>query len=260
MDNAPSHPTDVEYSNVTVRFFPPNTTSHLQPLDQGVIRAFKAHYRRLVLERLLSVMDNIQSADEITKKISVLDAVGWIDLAWCNLSSSCIYNCFLKAGFLPGPSQDEVIEDEDGEMVTLSEFLARYKSATSAIGVVDANEFVTFDDNVETVEHLGETADDIANAVWQKHMQQDVEIESDGDGESDDVVILEDSSVSNERPPVTDKEMMSCFASLKEYCMQKEPDLFSKVFELESLFTSACVKRKLQNSHQVALDTFLLKE
>lgn len=35
MDNASSHP-DMKLSNVKVQFFPPNTTSRLQPMDQQI--------------------------------------------------------------------------------------------------------------------------------------------------------------------------------------------------------------------------------
>lgn len=85
IDNAPSHP-DIDLSNVTIKFFPPNATSHLQPLDQGIIRAFKAHYRRYVLERLLRSIETINSIDEITRQLSVLDVVGWINSAWKNVT------------------------------------------------------------------------------------------------------------------------------------------------------------------------------
>ena len=40
LDNASSYPT-VEYSNVKLQFFPPNTTSMLQPMDQDITQATK---------------------------------------------------------------------------------------------------------------------------------------------------------------------------------------------------------------------------
>lgn len=47
IDNAPLHPAfsliDIN-ENVQILFLPPNTTSLIQPLDQGIIRAFKALY------------------------------------------------------------------------------------------------------------------------------------------------------------------------------------------------------------------------
>ncbi|KAG0425014.1 Tigger transposable element-derived protein 6, partial [Dictyocoela muelleri] len=43
LDNAPSHPY-VVLSNVELMFLPKNTTSIIQPLDMGIIKAFKDHY------------------------------------------------------------------------------------------------------------------------------------------------------------------------------------------------------------------------
>lgn len=255
MDNAPSHPPDVEFSNVTVRFFPPNTTSHLQPLDQGVIRCFKAHYRRYVLEHLLRFIDEVQSTDDIVKRLTVLDAIGWIDMAWSKVSSTCIGNCFSKAGFLPGAGHDgddELIDVDGGEVATLSEFLERYKAASSATDVVDGEEFIGFDDNVGTSEGLGKNADEIGDRIWDQYLHQQETVESD---EESDVVVLEEEEI--QRSPITDKEVSSALALLKEYCTQRQSDLYGKVFELESLFTSEYVARKLQNSRQASLDSFL---
>jgi hypothetical protein len=47
LDNFSGHTVDVEdLEHIRVEFFAPNMTSKVQPLDQGIIRAFKAHYRR----------------------------------------------------------------------------------------------------------------------------------------------------------------------------------------------------------------------
>ena len=45
MDNAPSHLLPMMW-NVKPHFLPPTTTSHLQPLDAGIILNFKSHYRK----------------------------------------------------------------------------------------------------------------------------------------------------------------------------------------------------------------------
>uniref|UniRef100_A0A8C5PWV6 HTH CENPB-type domain-containing protein n=1 Tax=Leptobrachium leishanense TaxID=445787 RepID=A0A8C5PWV6_9ANUR len=52
MDNAGDHPLDLYYEGVQIEFLPANTTSLMQPMDQGVIRAFKALYTRNSLQHL----------------------------------------------------------------------------------------------------------------------------------------------------------------------------------------------------------------
>lgn len=47
VDNCPTHPKVVEgLRNVELFFLPLNTTFKIQPCDTGIIRVFKAHYRR----------------------------------------------------------------------------------------------------------------------------------------------------------------------------------------------------------------------
>ena len=42
IDNCPVHPSISNLTNVQIVFLPPNTTSILQTMDQGVIRSLKA--------------------------------------------------------------------------------------------------------------------------------------------------------------------------------------------------------------------------
>ncbi|XP_028658970.1 tigger transposable element-derived protein 1-like [Erpetoichthys calabaricus] len=68
MDNAGGHATDLSYSGVQIEFLPPNTTSLIQPMDQGVIRAFKTLYTRNALANLVSSVDAAQEDDDFNLK------------------------------------------------------------------------------------------------------------------------------------------------------------------------------------------------
>lgn len=53
LDNCTVHNSPPTLSNVEVYYFPPNTTSKLQPLDQGIIHNFKTLYRKEIVKIIL---------------------------------------------------------------------------------------------------------------------------------------------------------------------------------------------------------------
>ena len=69
VDNCPSHPVVSNLTNVEVFYLPPNTTSHTQPCDQGIIQALKVKYRSQLLTKFLDSVD-----DDVTFRATVLDA------------------------------------------------------------------------------------------------------------------------------------------------------------------------------------------
>ncbi|XP_032225117.2 LOW QUALITY PROTEIN: tigger transposable element-derived protein 6-like [Nematostella vectensis] len=79
-DNAPSHVKDIELTNIKVVFYPPNTTSRLQPLDQGIIKNLKAFYRKKLLEKVVSAINEAEFPDacSVARKVDVLDCCMWI--------------------------------------------------------------------------------------------------------------------------------------------------------------------------------------
>lgn len=97
LDNCPPHvAADLNLSNIKVVFLPPNVTSKLQPLDRGVILSFKIKYRKLILSKTITLMDD--SNDKPT--IDILEAVYSISSAWNSVSSSCISNCFVNSSLI----------------------------------------------------------------------------------------------------------------------------------------------------------------
>uniref|UniRef100_A0A8C7ZD10 HTH CENPB-type domain-containing protein n=1 Tax=Oryzias sinensis TaxID=183150 RepID=A0A8C7ZD10_9TELE len=71
VDNAGGHADDLAFHCVQIEFLPPNTTSLIQPMDQGIIHAFKALYTRNTLQHLVdtiaSCLQNIQRAIQAMK-------------------------------------------------------------------------------------------------------------------------------------------------------------------------------------------------
>ena len=84
MDNAGCHPDDLQhkYTNVRIVFLPANTTSILQPLDLGIIRNFKVHYRKLLFRFVLAKIDQCTSGSDVTKSLTILHAIRWVAEAW----------------------------------------------------------------------------------------------------------------------------------------------------------------------------------
>lgn len=92
LDNAPGHPTtlDTLCENVKVTFLPPNTTSLLQPMDQGIIATFKAYYLRRTFAYAIAQTtgDNAISLIDFWKKYNIKDAIENISHAWEEVTAS----------------------------------------------------------------------------------------------------------------------------------------------------------------------------
>ncbi|QRW26507.1 tigger transposable element-derived protein [Rhizoctonia solani] len=98
-DNAPSHKHDVtHYSNIRIEFLAPNLTAWVQPMDAGIIRCFKAMYKREFI-RLAIARDEHSIAD--IYNISQLQAMELADRAWAMVTPQTIVNCWRHTGICP---------------------------------------------------------------------------------------------------------------------------------------------------------------
>jgi hypothetical protein len=59
-DSCMTHTNNSLLSNIKVIFLPANTTSLIQPCDQRIIRAFKAHYCEEMRAQIIAELDDIQ--------------------------------------------------------------------------------------------------------------------------------------------------------------------------------------------------------
>ena len=141
IDNCPAHPTIDNLKSIELIFLPPNTTSKLQPMDQGVIRSLKAYYKALALQRLVVAINKGKDLPVF----SILDAMKMLDLAWQKVKTSTIVNCFVKAGI--SEDQQKSAQSDDGDpfrdLQNQIEKLGEiYPPGTTAEDVVSADENV----------------------------------------------------------------------------------------------------------------------
>lgn len=92
LDNCSAHSKLGTYSNIRIEFLPPNTTSKLQPLDQGIIRSFKRFYKTEIVRFLIDCLNNGKEP-----KIKLLMAMKYARKAWLSVSEETIKNCFRKS-------------------------------------------------------------------------------------------------------------------------------------------------------------------
>lgn len=115
LDNAPSHiVTNMDLNNVRVHFLPANTTSKLQPLDAGIIAAFKRHYRRF---QLLNALSRDESGERDIYKIDQLQAMRWVNAAWSEVSAETIDNCWKHSGIIDRNTSSSVHLNSDADVI-----------------------------------------------------------------------------------------------------------------------------------------------
>jgi DDE superfamily endonuclease len=102
---------DLLLENVQIRFLPENSTSLCQPLDQGIIRAWKAYYKQRWLR---FAVDQFEQDQDPAKNLTILQAIRWIISAWQNdITVPTIANCWLQSRVLApkiGPQTREEAE------------------------------------------------------------------------------------------------------------------------------------------------------
>ena len=155
IDNAPSHIVD-EYSNITIQFLPPNTTSKIQPLDQGIIRSVKCAYRKTIQVQYCARVENYEEVKQIMQSFDFVVAVNTLVDAWEGVKPELIQTCFHTAGFMTYvPPPPEPLPEPPRNLWERMQ------------NIFDVNctfeEYATADDHAESSQPM--TDEDIINAV-----------------------------------------------------------------------------------------------
>ncbi|CAB3249172.1 unnamed protein product [Arctia plantaginis] len=138
IDNCTAYGEIPNLKNIKIKYLPPNTTSKLQPLDQGIIQSFKMHYRKEVVRRFLADVER-----QTPTTIDVLQAMWMIAKAWNLVTEKTIANCFKKSGF------KVTCEDEEDDL-PVAELARTWQRVQEELHLqeTDFEDFVTFDNDL----------------------------------------------------------------------------------------------------------------
>jgi hypothetical protein len=240
LDNASSHAKDLKLNNVILKFLPANTTSHLQPLDQGIIiKAFKACYRKRMMKSLVAKIEQVDSVTELCKKINVLDAVHWISELWKETYIETVSKCFKLSGF-PISSKVNCADDADDDIPLIQ--LAKINT----IAQVDRETLVAFDQHVR----IEDDTDEWEKNLIESHLAE-TPTETTSDSENDQI---NDNEQFDTEPDLTLDEIFAFSKRLKKYAIVKDDNFLGVAQDLDSKSETAILQRCLKKKQVSVID------
>ena len=92
---------------------PPNATSVVQPLDQGIIWSVKRRHKKKLAERYLVSVENNKDANTLLKQLDIVVATNMVANAWKETNSTIIQNCCCKVGFKHHAVDPDPVPEEE---------------------------------------------------------------------------------------------------------------------------------------------------
>ncbi|XP_049302220.1 jerky protein homolog-like [Bactrocera dorsalis] len=160
-------------------FMPLNVTPLIQPMDQNAIRLTKLFYRNSLLASIVATGTDVIKA---LKKLTLRDAIGYLDLAWQRLEKETIAKCWTN---ILSSIEDEKDCDVDIPLATLRERiclpincqqeraieLLHSINPEVSFSIADINEWTEdFPNSTETNEVVMKVKARIV--IWKDHIQE----------------------------------------------------------------------------------------
>ena len=229
-DNASCHQ-DRGYSNIEVLMLPPNATSVVQPMDQGIIRSTKRRYKTKLAERYLSVCEQDKDAKAMLKSLDVVQATNMLAAAWRETPSSIIQNCFRKAGFQHHSVDPDPVPEEPAPAPTP----AVWNRVQTWLGDIPFDEFA--DTEPEQAPSPPLTDDEIVDVVLTENTVEDEEDDDEEESQEPTVPPIKNSS-----------EFLSMIDQQKAYFARNNlpTDLLTQL-EAQVLATQSSICNKQKN-------------
>lgn len=233
MDNSFAHESAVneiyaDLKHTTVIWLPPATK--YQPLDQGIIRTWKALWKRAWVRYIIGEFN--REIDPLST-MTILRAVRWAANMWDQLSSTTIANCFKKA------LHDDNEEDLEAELIIqdLRNSLQDLQLTNKIQDIMDINQFLDPED-----EQVNDTMMDIdALVLSQFDLPRLDELDED---------IVEEPT-----PLITSQEALQALQALRLFEEQREQADISFI-RLLTRYENRLMEKKLATQRQTDIRRF----
>jgi hypothetical protein len=239
MDNFSAHISGVEEapppSNIRIIWLPANSTSHFQPLDQGIIQNLKLYYRK---QWLAFIINQFEHEIDPYASMTVYHTIRWCIRAWrYDVTNATIYNCFRKSTIIE-PSIQNLPQPPEPDLLPL------YQQAQQAGRIQDAmnlSNFLNPTDENEFIEAV------TLEEIMQQHLQSD----------QDEAALLEDVEPSESIRIPTNDEALIALQTLFQFQEHQEETKAEDIRYLEKL-EKAIQRLKLDSQQQTTLDRWIM--
>ena len=253
VDNAPTHALyETTYlTNITIKYLPPNTTSHLQPCDQGIINSFKSQYRKLYLRNRVKAFDKFREFGIEPVEIDINKCIKYVAYAWNNVTRATIEHCWTKADILPNNDDEDYANTElKNHNVNIEleiQCLKKLEEVQVLIDKLDfedplnANEFVQYDKSEIVREMISD--EEIIKAIQPNNQKnQEKEIET-------------------PLPQITHDEVIESYDKVILYLEQQggNYDMIKEELKFVKKLKKEALKQRFISARQVSIDSFVTK-
>ncbi|KAG0421627.1 Tigger transposable element-derived protein 6, partial [Dictyocoela muelleri] len=222
LDNAPCHDKNLKFKNIELCFLPPKSTAFFQPLDAGIIRSFKASFKKFLLRHVLFEYENGKLVNECFSNINIKNAIIYSKWAWDSVSVKTIENCWKKSSLIQ--NNNSIIEFSDefeilNENQSIHEITVVNENLDEIISIIGEvfndenikiNDYINCDDDIDNNE-----TDDFSNSV---------EIENSYSDFSNDELFVNESELFEDDKfvAITFESAYKAYKIFEEYILQNE--------------------------------------
>ena len=172
-DNAACHNIELDHPNVKIVFLPPNCTSLIQPLDQGVIQTLKMYYTRQLFQTIFDRLENEnKTLTQVWKKFSILDCIRTLSSACAEIKPSTLNACCKPLL----PQMVQAIQDDSTFSLPVTEIVniaSRSSDEEFTVNHQDVRELVLGEETLDEEELMELIDAPASNALVNENMENE---------------------------------------------------------------------------------------